>query len=160
MVLAGHSNAVELIKTRAHSHAGAHFFLSEDDPMPRHYGPILNIDNIIKFVMSSATEAKLAAMFITAEKLVPLRESLVEMHCPQPPLYLQNKNSRSVGITDNTIVPRQTKSTDIQFYCLRCRAAQDQFRFYCPPMGINWGDYSTKHCPSLFHKSRQHTHDG
>jgi hypothetical protein len=43
------------------------FFLSEDDPEPKWNGPILTIAQIIKFVMTSAAEAKLGALFVTAK---------------------------------------------------------------------------------------------
>jgi hypothetical protein len=41
-------------------------FLTEDKPIPRFNGAILTIAQIIKFVMASVAEAKLAAIFITA----------------------------------------------------------------------------------------------
>ena len=47
--------------------------------MPWHNDPILTIAKIIKFVMSSATKAELSTMFITAKKMVTLRQTLVEM---------------------------------------------------------------------------------
>ena len=35
--------------------------------------------------MTSAAEAKLGALIIAAQKLVPLRQTLIEMGLPQPP---------------------------------------------------------------------------
>jgi hypothetical protein len=54
MVLCAHAAAGFLNKTRSRSRAGAHIFLSEDDPFPRFKGAILSIAQIIKFVMASA----------------------------------------------------------------------------------------------------------
>ena len=61
MVLAEHSDAGYLNYTCVCSHAGAHIFLFEDEPMPKHNGPILTIADIIKFVMYSSTKSKLSA---------------------------------------------------------------------------------------------------
>ena len=41
-------------------------FLSENEPFPRFNGAILSIAQIIKFVMASAAESELAALFVTA----------------------------------------------------------------------------------------------
>ena len=110
--------------------------------------------------MSSDTKAKLAAMFITTKKMVPLRQTLVEMRWPQPPSLLQTDNSTAAGDTTNTIVPRETKDMEMRFYWLRCCAAQYQFRFYWDPGGLNWDNYSTKHHPPLYHEAHQNTHAG
>ncbi len=63
MVLAAHSDASFLTEVGSCSRAGAHIFLSEDDPIPRDNGPLLTISHIIKFVMALAAEAELAALY-------------------------------------------------------------------------------------------------
>ena len=107
--------------------------------MPRHNGPILTLADITNFGMSSTTEDKLADIFITANKMVPLYQSLIEIHWPQPLSLLQTGNSAAAGVTNNTIVSHQTKSMDMWCYWLRCHSAQDQFHFYQAPGGVNWG---------------------
>ena len=67
MVLAAHSDAGFNNESKGRSRAGAHIFLSEDDPEPKWNGPILTIAQIIKFVMTSAAEAELGALFVTAK---------------------------------------------------------------------------------------------
>ena len=57
MVLAAHSNTGFHNESNGRSRAGAHIFLSENDPFPRWNGAILTIAQVIKFVMSSAAEA-------------------------------------------------------------------------------------------------------
>ena len=84
MILAAHADAGFLNELRAISRAGAHIFLSENDPKPKLNGPILTIAQIIKTVMASAAEAEMATLFITAKKMIPLRNTLIEMGCPQP----------------------------------------------------------------------------
>ena len=53
---------------------------------------ILNIAHIIKHVMTVATEADLAALYITAQEAVYLRIILEEMGHKQPPTPLQTDN--------------------------------------------------------------------
>ena len=77
MILAAHFDAGFRNESKRHSRAEAHIFLSEDDPIPRWNGPILSIAQVIKFVMTSAAEAELAALYITAQKLVPMRQTLI-----------------------------------------------------------------------------------
>ena len=56
MVLAAHSNTEYLNIIKARSRAGAHIMLSEDVLVPDYNSPILTIAQIIRNVMSSATE--------------------------------------------------------------------------------------------------------
>ena len=65
MVLAAHSDAGFNNESKGHSRAGAHIFLSENDPEPKWNGPVLTVAKIIKFVMSSAAEAEMGALYET-----------------------------------------------------------------------------------------------
>jgi hypothetical protein len=64
-----------LHETQSRSRVGAHIFLSEDNPTPHFFnGTILTTaKTIIKFVMASADETYLAALFIATCKMVPQR---------------------------------------------------------------------------------------
>ena len=64
MVAAVHSNASYLSEPKARNRARGHFFLSSDTTMPPNNGAVLNIVHIIKNVMSSATKAELAGLYI------------------------------------------------------------------------------------------------
>jgi len=161
MLLAGHANAGFLNGSTARSSTEAHIFLSEEIPAPAFNGPVLTIAEIIKFIMSSTAEAELAALFIAAKNMVPLHQTLIKIGWPQTKSPLQtDDNSTAVGVTNKTIVPKQTKSMDMRFYWLRCRNAQGQFRFYWARGNFNWADYSTKHHPPLYHESHRPIHVG
>ena len=86
MILAAHSDAVFNNEPNARSRAGSHIFLSENDPKPEWNGAIPTNSQIIKFVMSSATEAGLGAIYITAKEMVPIRQTLMEMGLKKTPL--------------------------------------------------------------------------
>ncbi len=57
MILCAHADSGYLNETQSCSRAGAHIFLSEDDPSPCFNGAVLTIATIIKFVMGLAAEA-------------------------------------------------------------------------------------------------------
>ncbi len=78
MVLAAHLDASFLTEPGSRSRAGAYIFLSEDDPIPRLNGPVLTLSHVIKYVMASAAEAELAALYITAQEMIPLRNALTD----------------------------------------------------------------------------------
>ena len=67
MVPCAHSDKGLNNESKGRSRSGAHIFLSENKSMPRWNGYVLALAKIIKFVMSSASEAELGAIFITAE---------------------------------------------------------------------------------------------
>ena len=67
IILTAHSDDRFNNESKARSRAGAHIFLSENDPKPKWNGAILTISQIIKFVMSSAAEAELGALYMTAK---------------------------------------------------------------------------------------------
>ena len=67
MILCAHSNAGFHNDSKGRSRAGAHIFLSENNAMSRWNGSVLTLAKIINFIMSSASEAELCAIFITAQ---------------------------------------------------------------------------------------------
>ena len=84
MILCAHSDAVSHNEIPVKSRAGAHMILAEDEPIPKCNGPVLTIAQIMKFVMASASEAEVGAMFITAKAMVSQPNILEEMGWKQP----------------------------------------------------------------------------
>ena len=105
--------------------------------------------------MSSASETELITMFITTQEMIATRQTLKEMKWPHPKYLLQTDNSAAAGVVNNTIVPKNLKTMDRRLHWLRCREYQGQFRYYWASGNLNWGDYSTKHHPPLYHESRR-----
>ena len=52
MILTAHSYAVFNYENKSRSRAGAHIFLSENEPILRCNGPILTIAKVVKYVLS------------------------------------------------------------------------------------------------------------
>ena len=88
MKLAVHSDASYLSGPKACSRADGHYFLSNEAAIPANNGAVLNISHIIKHVMTSATEAKLAGLCIIVREAVYIRIILGEMGHKQPPTPL------------------------------------------------------------------------
>jgi hypothetical protein len=116
MILCAHADAGYLNESRSRSRAGAHIYHSEDEPYQRYNKAILSIAQIIKFVMASASEAELAALFITAREMIPQRQTLIDMGWPQPKSPIQTDNSTAAGVTNKTIVPRRSKMMDMRIW--------------------------------------------
>jgi hypothetical protein len=74
----------------------------------------------------------------------------------QPPTPMQTNNTTAVGIVNSNIQSRCTKAMDMRFHWLRCREAQQQFRFFWRPGHTNMADYWTKpHC-AAHHIEKRH----
>jgi hypothetical protein len=92
MILQNHSNAAYLVEPEARSRAGDFFFLGNQD------GKLINssisiIAKIIKNIVSLASKAEIAALFINAQAALPLRVALEEMGHRQPATKLITDNS-------------------------------------------------------------------
>jgi hypothetical protein len=155
MILCAHANAGFHNESKGHSQASAHIFISKNNPFPKHNGLVLLISQIIKFFMSSATEAELGTLYTTAKEMVPLRQTLIKMGWPQPCTPIQMDNSTAISITNLTIVLCKTKSMDLRLWWLCCRESQHQFRYYWDKGSHNWADYHTKHHPPIYHEANR-----
>jgi hypothetical protein len=160
MILCAHADARFLNETNSCSRAGAHIFLSENDLFPRFNGAVLSIAQIIKFVMASAAESELAALFVMAREMIPHCQTLIAVGWPQPKSLIQKDISTTVGVINKMIVPRRAKMMDMHLGWLRCRGSQDQFHSYWDAGSKNWADYHTKHHPNTYHKAHRITHAG
>ena len=116
--LAAHSDASYLIDPKARSQAVCHFFLSSNSTVPHNNGDILNIAHIIKHVMTSATEAELAALYIMAREAVYMRIIIEEMGHNQPPTPLQTDNVMAEAVINGKVQLKQTKAMDMRFHWL------------------------------------------
>ena len=128
MQLAVHSDASYLSEPQARSRAGGHFFLSNEATIPANNGAVLNIAHIIKHVVTSATEAELAALYIMAQEAVYIRIVLMEMGHKQPSTPLQTDNATAEAVCNGKIQPKWTKAMDKRFHWLRDRQCQEQFK--------------------------------
>jgi hypothetical protein len=107
MKLAVHSDASYLSEPQARSRAGGYFFLSNEATIPTNNGAMLNIAHIIKHVMTSATEAELATLYIMAQESVYIRIMLTEMGHKQPSTQTMAQRRQCVMTRYNLNEPKQ-----------------------------------------------------
>ncbi len=96
MILAGHSDALYLSKSKARSWAGRYFFMSNNTTKPPNNGAILTSAQIIKAVMSLVTEAEMGALYINCREAIPTSHTFEFMGHPQPPTPM--KTDKTVGV--------------------------------------------------------------
>ena len=158
MVLTGHSDASYLSEAKSRIRAGGHFFITDEYVEPPNNGAVTTISQIIKTLMSSASEVELCALFINCREAVPARIMLEEMGHKHPPTSMQTYNTTALGVVNDNIVSKELKSMDIRINWLRCREAQKQFRHYWKPVPTNLGDYLTKHHAAIHHRTLRPTY--
>ena len=56
---------------------------------------------------------------------------------------------------NRTLILRKSKSWELRLHWIRCREAQAQFRFYWDKGPNNNSDYSSKHHPYIYHKTKR-----
>ena len=83
--------------------------MSNEATIPQNNGEIINIAHIIKQVMSSATDTKLAALYILTRKAIYIRIILEEMGHKRPPAPLKTDNAFSDTVCNRKIQPKRKK---------------------------------------------------
>jgi hypothetical protein len=116
------------------------------------------ISTVLKQGMSSATEAKIGAVFLNAKEGTVLHTTLEELGHPQPPTQLETGNIRATGYSNRTIKQKRTRAIDIHFYWVKDGVKQVQFHVYWGPGYQNLVDYFTKHHLPSHHKRMREIH--
>ena len=114
--------------------------MSDDSGNPPINGAIDVMCTILKNVMTSAAE------------------TLVEMSHPQPATPVHVDKKCAVGILNETIQQRKSKSIDARFLWVRDRVKQGQFRVFGGKGDSNLADYLTKHQFLVHHTKMRGTY--
>jgi hypothetical protein len=126
MVLMSHSNALYLSKSKAHSQAGGHFFMSNNTAKQQNNGTILTIAQTIKAVMSLAAEAEVGALYMNCREAIPTCHTLEFMcHLP-PPTPMLADNTTALGVINYNVI-KTLKAIDMKYHWLRDRESRGQF---------------------------------
>jgi hypothetical protein len=154
MILKVHSDASYLSESKARSRAAGHFYMgNKEDPTDTRNGSILAFTQIMKSVMSSASEAEIGALFENCKRATILRTTLEEMGHPQPATPVQTDNSTACGIANKNLKQQRLRAMDMRFYWVRDRADQGQFKITWGPGSGNLADYASKHHPPAHHQA-------
>ncbi len=128
MVLLVHTDVSYLSEPGVKSRAAGHFYLSNCNDKDFNNCAILTLSTIIKHVMSSASKAKLAALYYDCKLGALLQTTLEKLGHFQPtPTPVTTNNITAQGLTMETMTPKASKSMDQCFHWLKCWHAQCQF---------------------------------
>ena len=115
MILQGDSDTAYLVCPEARSRAGGYIYCGNSDKQLFN-GPVLVLSKKIKNVVASASEAEVAALFMNAQEMVPMRQCLEELGHSQSATPLKTDNSTATGIVNNTIKQKRSKAIDMRYY--------------------------------------------
>jgi len=154
MILVVHMDASYLSKIGGKSRATGHFYLTNCNDEDFNNEAILTLSSIIKHVMSSASEAELAALYYGCKQAAPICITLEEMGHPQPaPTPVTTDNITVQGLAMGAMTPKASKSNDQWFNWLKCHNAQRQFKYLWRKGILNQADYASKHHPARHHQN-------
>jgi hypothetical protein len=148
MIVNIHSNASYLSEAKARSRACGHFFLGW---MPRDGEPIrLNgafhvSTTILQFVVASAAEVELGALYHNCQMGIIFWLTLSDMSHPQPQTPVHCDNANAVGIANNTIKRQRSRSMEMRFFWIGDKVAQEMYNLQWHPGQENLADYQSKH---------------
>jgi hypothetical protein len=139
----------------ARSRAGGHYDLicSTQDPYQQPLnGHILATSQMIDCVVSSAAEAEYAALFMNGKEGKILRQTLCDLGYPQQATPIYTDNACALGIVNETINMKKSKTMDMRFHWIRDQRKQGTYIVEWQPGPDNYADYFTKEHPTGHHK--------
>jgi hypothetical protein len=158
MELVVHSDGSYLSETKARSRAGGIHFLRRNDQPTLANGVVDVISSIIPAVVSSASEAEYAALFMNSQTACGIRSTLSDLGYPQPTTTIVCDNTTAVGIANRTTKVRKSKAIDMRFHWIRDRCDQGQFNIQWEPGSANLADYFTKTHPVSYYIEKRATY--
>jgi hypothetical protein len=154
MILRSYSDASFLSRPNARSVAGSHHFLGDrDDAAPLNHS-ISSHCTRIPVVCAFVAEAEYAGVFAAARIATNERQILADMSYPQPPTPIFCDNEAAIGLANDSINIKMSKSLDMdmRFHWLRDRIRQHQFRVLFVPGLRSIADFFTKALPVARHR--------
>ena len=153
-----HSDASYLSESNARSRAGGIHSLSSngDPPQAPRNGAIDVVSSIIPTVVSAASEAEIAGLFINGQAAVAARNTLADLGYPQTATPMITDNTTANGIANNTVRLKRSKAIDMRYHWVRDRVQRGEYAVSWGPGTANDGDYFTKthpasHCRAVRH---------
>ena len=114
-------------------------------------GNILVVSSVLRFVVSSAAEAELGALFHNGKEAKILRLTLQELGHPQHPTPIHCDNKTATGIANDTVKKHRSRSMEMRFFWITDQVKQIFFDVQWHPGKENLGDYLSKHFDGKHH---------
>ena len=154
MIMNIHSDASYLSEAKARSRTCGHFFMgwmpTDNEPI-RLNGAFYVSATIMRFVVASAAEAELGALYHNCQKGIVYRDILKDMGHPQPHTPVHCDNATAVGIANNSVKRQRSRSMEMRFFWISDKCAQDMYKFSWHPGQENLADYQSKHHTGSHH---------
>ena len=106
-------------------------------------GAIFIMCGILKFLVASAAEVELAALFINAKEGKIIRMTLEEMGHKQPPTPIHCDNVTATGIANNTVKKQQSRSMEMRLFWITDQVKIGNVDVQWHPGQKNRADYYT-----------------
>jgi hypothetical protein len=147
MRLITHADASHHSESQSRSRAGGVHYLGDNSDDTTINGPIDCYSVIIDVVCAGTFESEYAALFISCQKSVILRNTLNDLGYPQGPTLVVSDNQCASGIATDSVTQRRSKAMDTRFHWTRDRVRQGQFLVSWRPGLLNLADIFTKALP-------------
>ena len=144
------SDASYLSESNARSRAGGlHYLSSHGDPTAASpNGAVEAISAIIPTVVSAASEAETAALFLNGQAGVPSRLTLADLGYPQSATPIISDNTTAIGFANNSVRLKRSKAIDMRYHWIRDRVERGEYSVAWGPGADNFADYFTKNHPA------------
>ena len=109
----------------------------------------------MKFVVASAAEAELGALFRNCQDGIMYRTTLHNLGHPQPRTPVHCDNATAVGIASNTVKRQQARAMEMRFMWVGDKIAQQMYKLIWHPGQENLADYQSKHHVRAHHVNVQ-----
>ena len=155
MVLNIHSDASYLSETRARSRVAGYYFLGSNPEKGKPIkmnGAIYTFCGILKFVVASAAEAELGALFLNCKEGKIIRLILEELGHKQPPTPVHCDNKTATGIANDTVKKQRSRSMEMRFFWVTDQVKNGTYNIQWHPGQENLADYFTKHFDGKHHQ--------
>lgn len=155
MILNVHSDASYLSERNARSRVVGNYFLGsspkQNSLIPLN-GAVYVFCGILKFVVASAAEAELGALFLNCKEATVIRLILGELRHPQPPTPIHCDNNTAAGIANDTVKKQRSRSLEMRFFWVTDQVRRNRFNVEWHPGQENLADYFTKHFVGKHHQ--------
>lgn len=142
-----------LSRSRSRSVAGAIGYLGSLKCPHVLNGGSFAFSSIIDVVVASAAECEYGSLFMAIKHATWSRAILTALGHPQPPTPVFCDNRCAIGLANDSIKIRRSKSIDMRFHWIRDRISQSQFKVSWVPTDANIADFFTKALPVQKHKA-------
>jgi hypothetical protein len=144
MVMNIHLDAPYLSEPKARGRACGHFFMGsvpkDGDPIKLN-GAFHTLCLILRFVVASAAEAELGALFLNCQEGMIFKTTLEDLGHPQPKMPVHCDNATAVGIAANTIKRQRSRAMEMRYFWTCEKDAQKGYSFKWHPGMENLADY-------------------